>query len=375
MSHILHLPASPHAKAIIQQRSQSTDADNTFFPNIPPSITSLLPNPLSVQNGATNVLTATISPPQSSITTLSASSDLPSVASVPPSFTIPANQTSGNLVVTGNSVGTAHILVTLNGNASATVNVSNPVSGIFTHEPPGMTNRLNWDFNTVLGPGMTGGGGSPGGIIVTDNTAIASPPNVYISTLLPLQKSGGSQLEFGTGTIYRKLFFGLIWRTNPQFQGRTAADKLFFLRGNDSNGFFGMLGGVTKNAGGQQLTPFIMFGPNSGNVDNSHVFGDGGFTAYPNVGSSNVPYGQWHKIEVVIQSSTTLTSRDGIIQIWVDGVQTHNYTTMNYGPSGLNDWVWTETWDACGGNPNCDLGTVNTVEWDHYIDKIYLSGA
>lgn len=43
-----------------------------------------------------------------------------------------------------------------------------------------------------------------------------------------------------------------------------------------------------------------------------------------------------------------------------------NYTNMNYGWSGLNDWTWSETWDGY-------VNPVPTVEWAHFLDQLHIS--
>jgi len=210
--------------------------------------------------------------------------------------------------------------------------------------------------------------------IVQDATAPVSPPNVMKSTLPAFAYQGGTQLNLSIGSPRTDMYCRINWRTNAGFQGRRAQDKLFFMRGPDSNGFFGLLGGPTKGG------PFTFyFGHNSGNVDNSHTMSsDLGLIGYPNVGSGVITAGQWTILEAYVKRSTTLTSRDGIVKWWVNGVPAGSYTNINYGPSGLNEWIWTETWDGCGRNgANCDIGTsalaVNTVEWAHYVDHLYIS--
>ena len=170
------------------------------------------------------------------------------------------------------------------------------------------------------------------------------------------------------GTIYRDMFCGMMWRTNPDFQGRGGGNKTFFMRGPDSLGVFVIQGGLSSGSG-----PFV-WSHNSGSTDNSHACSaDLGLLCYPNASIGHVQRGVWTKIEAYIKASTTNTSRDGIVRWWINGVLAGNYTNINYAGAGLNEWIWTETWDGCGGNPECDLGRVNTVDWSHYLDHLYIS--
>jgi len=138
---------------------------------------------------------------------------------------------------------------------------------------------------------------------------------------------------------------------------------MFFVRGPQQNGYFGITG--PAYAGG----PFTFgFGHNSGNIDNSHVWpADLGLGQTPNnVSNPSLVVNTWYRIEVYIKKSTTATSRDGILRYWINGALCANYTNVNYGFAGLNEWVWSETWD----------GTVNpapSVDWEHYIGHLYVA--
>jgi len=206
------------------------------------------------------------------------------------------------------------------------------------------------------------------GSIVSDGSAPLSPSNVFKSAISAGASTGGSQLNYVTAQTYREMYVGLKWRTNPEFFGRQVANKMFFMRGPASNGFFGLMGGPGGgNAAGSPF--FLFFGHNSGNVNNEHTCGGGagGFTCFPNAGSGRtVPTGNWFTIEAYMKSSTTNTSRDGIVRWWVNGALAGNYTNMNLSSLGLNEWVWSETWD----------GTVNpppAQEWAHFIDHLTIA--
>lgn len=239
-------------------------------------------------------------------------------------------------------------------------------AGVWTNEPSGAGVVLDCPFNSVQGCGILDAYSSSQ--ITSDSSAPISPGSVVKSTLYAGNSAGGMQLNYVTPQVYREMYVGLMWRTNPEFFGRQVANKLFFVRGPASNGFFGMMGGPGGgNAAGSPS--FIFFGHNSGNVNNGHTCGGdaAGLTCFPNVGSGQVaPAGTWFKLEAYLKASTTNTSRDGIVRWWVNGVPAGNYTNMNLSSLGLNEWVWSETWD----------GTVNpvpSVDWSHFIDHLHVS--
>lgn len=235
-------------------------------------------------------------------------------------------------------------------------------NGAFQNEPSGMTTLLNHPFNTSSGTNMIDVYNT--GQIVSDASAPLSPSNVMRSRLSAGTLIGGSQIEYNSPTYYRSLFMGLWVKTNAQFQGfNIVANKMFFLKGPDTNGFFGL-----AVAGSVSNGPFVLgFGHNTGSVDNSHIF-PGGFGlgyAVQNVSSPIFPLGTWTKVEVYIRCSSTITSRDGTLVWWINGNKAASYTTLNY-PGLLQSWIWTETL----GNQNQLLPN----DRDFFLDHLYLSG-
>jgi len=152
------------------------------------------------------------------------------------------------------------------------------------------------------------------------------------------------------------------WRTNPGFQGRLVGNKLFFMRGNTTNGVFLFNNSSLVNGAGTML-----FGHNTGRLDNGHIWPyDLGLIGYPNVSSGRLTVGTWYLLEAYIKCSTNATSRDGIVRWWVNGVLAGNFTNVNY-DGGLNNWTWNETWDGFPGFTHA------TVDWEHWVDELYIS--
>lgn len=200
--------------------------------------------------------------------------------------------------------------------------------------------------------------------VVQDPSAPFSKNNVMRSSLFYPNKSGGTQLGYYPSQPVKQIYVGMFWRTNLEFSGnKVEMNKMFFMRGPSSNGFFGQL-----NYGVPGFFK-IGFSHNSGTLDNSHTCAaDLGLTCYPNVGSGIVSTGQWHQLEFYMRGSTTVTSRDGILRWWVDGTLAGNYTNFNYGPS-FAEMIWSETWDGFGN------GTGFKTDAHHFIDHIHISSA
>ena len=332
-----------------------------------PTVGSLSPSVLSIASSGVGSLLVTLSSAPSAAAVVSLSSSDATKATVPASVTVPAGQTTAVVTVTGVAVGGAVITATYNSSSkTATISVSSPVSTTWSNAPIG--GQVLIDTNCSNKNGLFDVYGTT--ILDADATEPFSPPSVFKARLEALALEGGNQLEFNHPSSFREMYFGLYWRTNPQFQGRLVGNKLFFLsRDSGLNGVF-LFGNTTLSNGSAPL----LFGPNTDGIGNAHILGtsDPGATFFPNVGDGTLRVGVWTKIEAFIRASTTRTSQDGIVRWWINDVLVGSYTNVNYcGPNGetLNRWMQTQTWDG-----HFDMGRVNTVAWEHYIGHLRVVG-
>lgn len=236
-------------------------------------------------------------------------------------------------------------------------------SAQWTNEPAGSTTILDCPFNSVSGCGIQDAYSSSR--IVQDSSGTVSPPNAVFSRIEAGATNGGMQLNYVfTQTPVRELYVGMIVRTNPEFQGRTVGNKMFFMRGPGMNGVF-LYDNDSLSAG----TGPMIFAHNTSGIDNSHTCAlDSGLACFPNVGSGTITRGVQTKLEAYIKASTTATSRDGVVRWYVNGAPAGSYTNINYAPNGLNEWAWSETWDGFVNPPP-------TVPWEWYIDHLHISTA
>lgn len=331
-----------------------------------PSVSSLSPSSLTLSVGGTAPLTVTLSSAPASAASVAMVSSDPTKATVPATVTVPAGQTTAVVSVTGVAAGATTVTATYNSsNKASSVAVSNPASGTWSNAPAGGTVLFDSPLNDLSGliddyP--------PSSTPRTIPDAPFSPSKGIVHRLEPLARSGGGQVRYVAPTLYRELYAGMYWRTNPQFQGRIVSNKLFFLRSSSiqSNGVISY--GTGRIGGGAP----IIFSVNGG-ASNQHILGpqsDSGSPFFPNVGDGTVVPGVWTKIEWRLRASTTITSRDGALQIWLNGVLTHSYLNINYSNgTGLDEWVMNQTWDSSG-----DMGISNTVAWEHYLDHLIIVG-
>ncbi len=249
------------------------------------------------------------------------------------------------------------------------------MSSAFPNEPSGFIPTTNCPFNQALTPEIFDVYGTAQ--YISDVTAPLSPSYVLDQKLPVNTNYGGAQLV-GNLNRPREVFLGTWWKTNAAYQGLlNNGNKMIFIRapGSGDNSFLTWYG--------LQDAPKIIMWDQQGIVNNTHVPGVFG-TNYPvdgtgfflpniNQAAATVSAGSgWHKIEVYLKASTTYTSRDGSVQIWVDGVLTTSHVNiMNISPGGFEEWQINHTWD---GGPSFDCAYRDcSREWHHYFDHIYVS--
>jgi hypothetical protein len=256
----------------------------------------------------------------------------------------------------------------------------------FTNEPGGSSviNDCAWSnlcsgwqdfYNTMNVPG---GGIQPG-------NGPLSPPNSFKYLLSPNASSGGTQLDISFST--RHIFVGATIKTNADFVGyANGNNKIFLIRNDEAPSvveLFTSLTGVGTGPAEWSTGQVGYNNQNSGVLDNCHldnVAGDcpGGVNMYSNKASVPWTRGTYHKLEVELKSSTTNTSRDGIVRIWLDGALTMEHTNANTGQSPWSSISITPTWDGQGA-AQCWNGATNlygrdcSKQWSWEIDHFYIS--
>jgi len=248
------------------------------------------------------------------------------------------------------------------------------MSSAFPNEPTGLTTTHDCSFNQTLPPGVLDVYSSA--VYVSDGTAPLSGPYVMDVALAAGAASGGVQLN-GTFTGRpREVFAGFWIKTNADFEGLyLSTNKVLFIRGGD-NSFLVWQG--LPNA------PKTLKWYQQGTVNNTHVPGvfgtnyptDGTGWFEPNINGSVATFSAgsgWHKVEIRLRASTTGTSRDGIIQIWVDGTLSTSHFNVNIAPGGFEEWVITPTWDGSQAMTCAFRDCAKTWHW--YWDHLYVSAS
>jgi hypothetical protein len=235
-----------------------------------------------------------------------------------------------------------------------------PPGGAWPNEPAGLTVRTDWGLDQVLPtagdvpiPGSPGWhvvyGFVPGPAngwaqLVADPTAPFSTTSVY-DFVYPQGMVEGT----APATVYypnlgtREVYVGFWWKPSAPFDFGPNGNKIAFL--------FNSGGG----AGGQQ---FIILLPDG----RLHVLpeypGDYRWRD-PNVTSTVVTLGQWHRVEWYCNLAT------GALQWWLDGVLQGSYSDVSNGHA-FDMFQFSPTW---GGNSGAQKR-----ETDHYwFDHLHLS--
>lgn len=153
--------------------------------------------------------------------------------------------------------------------------------------------------------------------------------------------SGGTRIDFTSSVnevwvrFYLKFQPGFTW-TN--YQGYKL---IYFNHDGYSNFNYFQIG---ENGSDGSLDYYTQYG------DQAHYPASVGYgTLYGSPAN-----GTWHSIEVHIKSESTSGAKNGVLQMWVDGVNKANYTNVNHGFKSNN---WNISGFVIGSNVKCISGT------------------
>lgn len=240
------------------------------------------------------------------------------------------------------------------------------------NEPAGLTTLFDCPFNSGDDCGIrndynTKAFATPGGNPL-------SPPSAFDTYLAAGATTGNGQ--WGLDLDYpTELYVGTWWSTNSDFQGMcNNTNKMLFARSPAmDNNFLVWQGppGSPRTIKWYMQATYDNCG-HPGEYGMCYTKGDGTGWFEPNVGNGTVVAGSgWHRLEFYIKTSTSKTSRDGIIRWWVDGRPVGDYPNVNVSPGGLHDFQINHTWDGT----NCLLPPYRDLakSWHHYWDHLHIS--
>jgi len=253
---------------------------------------------------------------------------------------------------------------------ASTLTYTVPGTGIGANEPAGMSLILQRDCSAL---GESWGGGT-GGI----NFDASGGATAVSDVGEPQSASGALQMNWPQGlggggpngnvgsrfwTPQTTIYVYITHKTSSNWQGHNSGtNKVFFLKTNNP----------AQGAGNHTI--WVPHGTGSATMT-SHIHGQNygcgapSVDITPNVGSGIIVRGVWYEMEFVFIANTP-GSTNGTLQIWQNGVQSHNYTNWCPIPSGagpgfqgiLFSYIW-------GGKDDVVQETMNMR-----LGHIYVSG-
>jgi hypothetical protein len=242
------------------------------------------------------------------------------------------------------------------------------------NEPAGfqMLNDQPWDQMTGNGWNYLKRTGSGVDSITTDNTAPSSPPNqLRIMFTSDMQTDTEPSVHWVAVPNKKELYSTWSGKVSPNWTcGGTGCGKINFL-------FTASHGQVYT----EYLHPCNYLDPIYGNNCGPDRYGPpyklavntewapyGQWHWMPNVTTTLVNAGEWHRFEFYYKWETTPgVSGDGIIRWWVDGILNGNYTNVHYPADSFIEFQYAPTRQV--GDPLFS-GVSPQYEW---IDHTYLS--
>jgi uncharacterized protein YjdB len=280
---------------------------------------------------------------------------------------------NGSGLASGLVVGTATITATSEGQsgpATLTVALLPPPPAGWPNEPAGFTLLSDYGFDALVPATNQGdllGGGwrvwwntAGRGTHALDATAPWSPADVF-QVHYPIGFPSGlepTMLEylFPLPTRPTELYWGFWWKPSNPFQSDpSGVNKIAFIwtpSGKTDLLYFDLSPNPWRIRGMDDL--IAGGGPDAGKRNE------------PNVTTTVITLGQWHRIEIYVKYSTG-TSANGILKWWVDGVLNGNYTNLKMVQDGGFDHV--QFAPTYGGN----TGAVKTENDYYWYDHVRLS--
>lgn len=314
-----------------------------------PTVGSLSPSSATVSVGGTQSLTVTLTSAPSANATVALSSSDVTKATVPATVSVPAGQLSATVPVTGVAAGSSTITATYNSTEkTSAITVANPATGTWPNVPAGWSVLNDHDHSVITGNGWLDYYNITS--VVSDSTAPVSPSSVMQQTFalgLVGGNGGGGGNTYVFPSAVNGAYWGFAFKTDSNYEQHPSGTKIGWIhnRLNGSslnNQFILLMQGTYPNF-------YMSLVYQNGNIDNSHIGGQGIGTVlfYPQTGG--ISPGQWVKVETVLIPSTTNVSRNGIWRCWINGVVAHNITTLNTDriqPDGVSHIT---IWGGVGG--------------------------
>lgn len=243
-----------------------------------------------------------------------------------------------------------------------------PSSGDWPNEPNGFHTLVDTDFSTPTGNGQLIDEYNSSQV-TSMSDAPYSPPMVMQATLLAGRGFGGNTLWIPNFQVANEIYVGMWFKRDYDSYG-SGINKFAFTKTAGVNGYW-----MGYYDGWQ-----VAYDLQAVQVNNCHLPSPLGLVrgdSYCSILWSNgyIPKNVWTRIEWYMKGSSTPTSQDGIVRLWLTPkggtlTQHMNYTNVNL-PGPFISQVITQTWASSNGITPLNMG--NDSVWNQYIDHYYVS--
>lgn len=231
------------------------------------------------------------------------------------------------------------------------------------NEPSGSTLLTDWPWNAVVGGGWDQSGGA---YISSDSSAPLSPSNVLTFQFPAGYQAGGSPsiVAYSLGNRSGGVYVAFWWKASAGWQQESNSNvsKIAFWWPPEGKGthFMAMYGPQGSYHLQIELEyPLVC----NGHLANS--WGDSCNGTRNIDGNTTIVPGNWYRIETFTKPSSTSSSRDGIVQWWVNGVLDGSWADVNFPFTTWSEFQLSPVW---GGLNNTKIQTDY-----YYYDHIRIS--
>jgi hypothetical protein len=267
---------------------------------------------------------------------------------------------SGTGLVTAVAAGPATITATSEGQSgTSAVTVTAPPSAAWPNEPSGMVKYNENPWDTLVGGGWNflRRSSTKDPSIVTDSSAQASPSNVLRMVYTPgCCLDAEPSVHWISVPLVREIYTGYWVKLSPNWIPNPAGGgKISFL--------FTDVGGQVYTNYYHQSDDATVQGPPYRIGANTEWAPYGQKIWFPNVQTTWINPGEWHRIEFYYRWETSPgVSGDGIIRWWVDGTLNGDHRNVHYPAARFQEFQFAPTVQFGG-----------TQERYMYVDHSYIS--
>jgi hypothetical protein len=238
------------------------------------------------------------------------------------------------------------------------------------NEPAGFTQITDNAFDTLAAPGWAYSPLQATADILADAGAPLSPPHVmrfnYPATF-PGGHEAAQEYYVFPGGGGQEYYFGVWWRPSDPWQSAASGINevlLWQAAPPSSANLYPVMNGQVWDSAPPPGRYFLSLAYESSFASNAaanlpNSFGDTVAPGARQIYGNLHPYymlapGNWYRIEVYVKESTTPTSRDGILRLWITKLgdaaptQVGDYTSMNFDGPNFTQVNITQTWGRIG---------------------------